>query len=108
EGMAARVRQAGNQLLLESPVVRLEREGNRIARVVYARNGREETIECDGVLSTLPLPTLVRMITPALPASVAEHAALLRYRSLKLIYIVLNREQMTDFHWVYLLDGHFR
>jgi protoporphyrinogen oxidase len=108
EGMAARVRAAGNQLLLQSPAVRLEREGNRIARVVYKRDGREEAMECDGVLSTLPLPTLVRMITPGLPGDVAAHAAKLRYRSLKLIYVVLNRDQMTDFHWVYLLDGHFR
>jgi protoporphyrinogen oxidase len=108
EGMAARVREAGNQLLLESPVVRLEREGTRIARVIYRRDGREQAVECDGVISTLPLPALVRMITPALPDSVAQHAAKLRYRSLKLIYVVLNRDQMTDFHWVYLLDGHFR
>ena len=53
---------AGNCMLLESPVVRLERDGDRIARVVYTQNGREETIECDGVLSTLPLPPLVDMI----------------------------------------------
>src|SRR6267142_5294146 len=39
EGMARRVRETGNQLLLESLVVRLEREDNRIARVVYSRNG---------------------------------------------------------------------
>ena len=32
----------------------------------------------------------------------------LRYRSLKLIYIVLKRQRMTDYHWVYLLDEHFR
>jgi protoporphyrinogen oxidase len=60
------------------------------------------------VLSTLPLPALVNMITPTLPASVAEHAAKLRYRSLKLIYITLKRPRLTDYHWVYLLDEHFR
>jgi protoporphyrinogen oxidase len=48
------------------------------------------------------------MITPALPRSVAEHARRLRYRSLKLIYITLKRPQLTDYHWVYLLDEHFR
>ena len=37
-----------------------------------------------------------------------EHAAQLRYRSLKLIYIALKRPQLTDYHWVYLLDGQFR
>ena len=111
ENMAADVRRAGNCILLESPVVRLERRGDRIARVVFSRNGRpgsEDAIDCDGVLSTLPLPQLVRMIAPALPAAVAEHASKLRYRSLKLIYIALKRPRLTDYHWVYLLDGHFR
>jgi protoporphyrinogen oxidase len=108
ENMATAVCKSGNHIFLEAPVVRLERDGDRIARVVYTRDGREQTIECDGVLSTLPLPVLVGMITPALPAQVAQHAAKLRYRSLKLIYIALKRPQLTDYHWVYLLDQHFR
>ena len=108
ENLAAAIRQKGNCVLLESPVVRIERDNGRIARVVFSRKGREESIDCDVVLSTLPLPLLVHMITPALPPSVAEHAARLRYRSLKLVYIAVNRRQLTDYHWVYLLDGHFR
>ncbi len=108
ENMATEVCKSGNHIFLESPVVRLERDGDRIARVVYSRDGREQAIECDGVLSTLPLPALVGMITPALSASVAQHAAKLRYRSLKLIYITLKRPRLTDYHWVYLLDDHFR
>ena len=108
ENMAVDVRKANNDIFLKSPAVRLEREGDRIARVVFDRNGAQETIECDGVLSTLPLPALVKMMSPALPHSVADHASKLRYRSLKLIYIALKRPVLTDFHWVYLLDEHFR
>ena len=108
EGMADEVRKAGNVIRLNTPVVRLEREGQRIARVVYKENGAEHTIECDDVLSTLPLPSLVEMMTPALPAEIRAAAAKLKYRSLKLIYIALKRKQMTDYHWVYLLDEHFR
>src|SRR3954471_14220739 len=108
ENMAAEFRGTGNCLHLESPVVRLERDGERIARVVYTHGGHEHAIECDGVVSTLPLPQLVGMIAPSLPSSVAEHAKRLRYRSLKLIYIALKRPQLTDYHWVYLLDSQFR
>jgi protoporphyrinogen oxidase len=108
ESMAASVRKNGQTIKLCSPVVRLEREGDRIARVVFRRDQHEETIECDGVLSTLPLPALVDLIQPSLPASVASHARKLRYRSLKLIYIALKRKQLTDYHWVYLLDEHYR
>jgi protoporphyrinogen oxidase len=68
----------------------------------------EHTIECDILLSTLPLPMLVNMTSPELPQTVIDHAARLRYRSLKLIYIALKRPQLTDYHWVYLLDEQFR
>jgi protoporphyrinogen oxidase len=108
ENMSAAVRAHGSCVMLESSAIRLERDGDRIARVVYTQDGREASLPCTGVLSTLPLPQLVRMMAPALPAPVAEHAARLRYRSLKLIYIALKRPQLTDYHWVYLLDGHYR
>jgi protoporphyrinogen oxidase len=109
EGMAAEICRAGGHIFLESPVVRLERSGGgRIDRVICRRNGREQAVESDVVVSTLPLPLLVNTISPGLPSTVAAHAAKLRYRSLKLIYIALKRPQLTDYHWVYLLDGHYR
>lgn len=108
EGMAGEIRSAGSEIKLGSNVVRLDREGDSIARVAYVENGEERTIECDLVISTLPLPALVRITTPPLPAPVVAHAARLRYRSLKLIYIALKRARMTDYHWVYLLDAQFR
>jgi protoporphyrinogen oxidase len=108
ENMADAVRKSGNCILLNSTVVRLEREGERVRRVIYKRDGREETIECDGIISTLPLPMLVDLIQPSLPSAVVAHAKKLRYRSLKLIYIALKRDKLTDYHWVYLLDEQFR
>jgi len=108
EGMAAEVRAQGNPILLNTPAVRLERQGDRIARVICKDGDGERALDCDLVLSTLPLPALVNMTSPAFPAPIVAHAAKLRYRSLKLIYIVLKRDRMTDYHWVYLLDEHFR
>jgi protoporphyrinogen oxidase len=108
ENMAAEVRGSGSCVRLGSTVRRVERDGPRVARVIYSNEGREHSIECDGVVSTLPLPALVAMIAPALPPAVARHASRLRYRSLKLIYIALKRPRLTDYHWVYLLDARFR
>jgi protoporphyrinogen oxidase len=108
ENMRAAVQQKGNCVMLSSPVVRLERDGDRIARVVFTQHGREEAVSCRGVLSTLPLPQLVNMFAPALPSAVAARASKLRYRSLKLIYIALKRPRLTDYHWVYLLDPQYR
>ncbi len=108
EGMAAEIAAGGNTVLLNSPAVRVERNGDAVSRVVYMADGAERTIECDILLSTLPLPALVNIMSPALPQPVRDHAARLRYRSLKLIYIALKRERLTDYHWVYLLDDDYR
>src|SRR5438128_2149292 len=67
QSMAAQVEKGGNDLRLNAPAVRLEREGDRVARVIYKENGDEQSIDCAGVLSTLPLPQLVGMMTTALP-----------------------------------------
>ncbi len=107
ESMADAIRARDNCVLLNAAAVRLERASEGITRVVFRQDGREQTIECDGVVSTLPLPALVSMMQPPLPASVSAHAARLRYRSLKLIYIALKRPRLTDYHWVYLLDEQF-
>jgi protoporphyrinogen oxidase len=108
EGMAQEVIAAGNQICLHSPAVRIERQGEKASRVIYNVNGGEQSIDCDILLSTLPLPALVNMMSPSMPQPVIDHAARLRYRSLKLIYIALKRKQLTDYHWVYLLDDDFR
>jgi protoporphyrinogen oxidase len=106
--MATEVRAAGSEIRLNARAVRLERDGDRVRRVIYAHGGEEHAIDCDVVLSTLPLPALVEMTEPSLPEHVRAHARCLRYRTLKLIYIVLKRERLADYHWVYLLDEHFR
>jgi protoporphyrinogen oxidase len=108
EGMAKEVIAGGNSVLLNSPAVRVERNGDRVSRVVYRTESGEQSVDCDILLSTLPLPALVNMTSPALPQPVIDHAARLRYRSLKLIYIALKRPQLTDYHWIYLLDEQFR
>ena len=116
EGMAREVRDGGNTIVLNAPAIRVERDpstgpaqdSGTVRRVIYKTDAGEQSIECDILLSTLPLPALVNMTTPALPTPVVEHAAKLRYRSLKLTYIALKRPQLTDYHWVYLLDDHFR
>lgn len=108
EGMAQQIQATNGELFLHAPASRLEVESDRIARVVFKRDGSEIGVPCEGVISTLPLSSLARMIVPALPSSVLEHANALRYRSLRFVYLVIDRERLTDFHWVYLLDEHFR
>ena len=108
DNMAARAKEKGACLQLNSRVTAIEHRDGRVTAVCYEQDGAVRRIECDGVVNTLPLPALVSMMQPALSDDVAGHAKRLRYRSMRLINIVLNRDRLTDFHWVYLSDRKFR
>ena len=49
--------------------MRVERDGDHgvASRVVYRPTAAKQAIDCDVVLSTLPLPALVNMTSPPLP-----------------------------------------
>jgi protoporphyrinogen oxidase len=108
DNMAARAKEKGACLQLNSRVTAIEHRDGRVTAVCFEQDGAARRIECDGVVNTLPLPALVSMMQPALSTDVVGHAQRLRYRSMRLINIVLNRDRLTDFHWVYLSDRKFR
>jgi len=55
--------------------------------------------------STLPLPVLARMAAPTPPAGVMAAAEALRFRSLLLVYLVLDRERYTPYDAHYLPEA---
>ena len=60
----------------------------------------------DRLVSTLPLPRLLAMIED-LPPAYAAAAAKLRYVSVQNLNIAVNRERVSDFHWVYFPEPEF-
>ncbi len=109
ERMAQDITSRGGLIKLGCPLRRLIRQDQRVDRVVYeSSNGREETTECEGVVSSLPLPLLVECFDSPLEPEIRAQAARLRYRSLQFCYVVVKRERVTNLHWCYLLDEAYR
>lgn len=61
----------------------------------------ERRIEADYVWSTVPLPLLARMVTPAAPKAVLDAAAALDFRAMLLVYLELPIDRFTEF------DAHY-
>lgn len=87
------------------------RTGQRVVRVVHdgAAVRRVETeagvaYDTEEVVSTLPLPVLLRSLDPAAPDTVLEHAAALRQRQVRLVGILLDRPAVTGSATVYFPD----
>ncbi|NEX60380.1 FAD-dependent oxidoreductase [Noviherbaspirillum galbum] len=60
-----------------------------------------QVVEYDNLVSTMPLPELVRIIGDAAPEEVKQAAAGLRHISVRCVNIGVARESITDKHWIY-------
>jgi UDP-galactopyranose mutase len=60
-----------------------------------------QTVKFDQLISTMPLPVLIRMLGDEVPEPVRAAAAALRHTSVKCVNIGVGREKITDKHWIY-------
>jgi protoporphyrinogen oxidase len=95
---------AGARLLLGTQLTGVEC-GSGGAKITVKGPQGEETLVARQVLSTIPLSLLVRSVRPVAPAAVLESAGALRFRSMVLIYLVLDTEQFTEFDAHYFPDA---
>jgi protoporphyrinogen oxidase len=103
------VEEKGGGVVTGAAVRKIELRDGRVAAIVYERDGKAETRAVaagDRVVSTLPVNRLVEMLDPPAPAAVLEAARLLKHKAILFVYLMLDREQVTPDHWVYLPEKH--
>jgi protoporphyrinogen oxidase len=103
EAYAAAAEAAGAELCLGSRVVGLHAPGEGSPRwaVEVEREGQTRRLEADYVWSTIPIPTVARMIRPAAPEGVLAAAAEIEYRAMILVYLELDVDRFTP------TDAHY-
>jgi protoporphyrinogen oxidase len=108
ETMRDRVVSRGIPVHLNHPCTALRHRNGRIESVVVSSDGVEREHRVDGVVSSVPLTALVRMLEPAAPAPVLAAADDLRYRSLCLVALKTTEAQPFADNWIYLHDPSVR
>jgi UDP-galactopyranose mutase len=98
----------GFQALMDGFLPHLRGElrcSTRIKSVSPARHqltlADDTRISYEHLVSTMPLPVLIRMIGDDAPAAVQEAARKLRHVSVRCINLGVGRSHITDKHWIY-------
>jgi len=101
-GYRRRIESMGGMVLTDAPAIRVHRQGNKVVRIEYRRDGQSHFIEGDEFLSTMPVTELARSVTPKAPPAVRRAIRELRYISCVFVYLKLDRDRMSPDHWIYL------
>ena len=104
---AEKIREMGNEVALETPVERIEVEGDQARRVICRKaDGSERVIECDEIINTIPLPRLLEALDPAIEQETKDAIAALRYIGIVFVYLEIDKPTVSPDHWVYLPEKH--
>lgn len=86
--------------------VKVEKIRHRRGHVecVYGRTHEGESIEFRGdhFISTMPLRSMIRALSPAAPEEIIEAANTLRYRDYLTVVLIAKREKVFPDNWIYI------
>jgi protoporphyrinogen oxidase len=97
-----RVVDRGHDVLMRHYVDRIHLAGNRVKAVTVTTPDGPRTLEADHVISTMPIRSLVRALSPAAPEGVRDAAEGLRYRDFIVVALILNRDKLFPDNWIYI------
>ena len=98
-----KVEAAGTKVIFDTPVTRLLRADGRVVAAVAESDGVTTEYAVDHVISSMPLPLLVKAMDPPPPADVLAAAEGLRFRDFLSVALVMPAEKVpwTD-NWIYI------
>ena len=91
-------------VLLNTEVVQVHHQDFQVTQVTLKnrQTGEEQTVDCGGVISSIPISFLVQQITSAPPPPVVTAAKSLKFRNTILVYLMVEGNQLFPDNWLYI------
>jgi protoporphyrinogen oxidase len=106
--MAREITRSGGAVRTGARVVGIETEGLRVVAVRVETAHGPERIPVGQLVSTMPLPELVRYLRPTMANDLRAAAARLRFRALTFVNLMLRRANFSQNTWMYVASGDLR
>ncbi len=104
ERMAEDITTRGGSVLLGSRVTRVVYHGPDDFEVAFVRDGEEQSVRADAVVSTIPLGVLARILSPSCGPEVEAASRGLIFRDLITVNLMLKRRRVSPDTWLYIQD----
>jgi protoporphyrinogen oxidase len=96
------VNQKGGEVRLDTKVIRIERDGNRIKKIVAQHEGQTYEVTGDRFISSMPVTALLARLDPPPPEEVLTAARSLSYRDFLIVSLVVDAEDLFPDNWIYI------
>ena len=98
----------GSPVHLNTEVVRVEREGTRVTKVIAKQDDRTFELTGEHFINSMPITALLHRLDPLPPEEVLAAARGLKYRDFLIVSLVVNREHLFPDNWLYIHSPEFK
>jgi protoporphyrinogen oxidase len=103
-----KIEQRNGLVRMNSEVVKIDRNGNRIESVVVACDGQTDSIPGTDFISSMPVTEFIKKLDPAPPAEVLRAADDLKYRDFLTVCLIVNKPDLFPDNWIYVHDSEVK
>jgi protoporphyrinogen oxidase len=98
------VEKRGGSIRLNSNVVTIQRNGNRIESVLVSNHGHKDGILGTDFISSMPVTEFIKKLDPPAPPHVLKAADKLKYRDFLTVCLIVNKAELFLDNWIYVHD----
>ncbi len=107
ENMLKKEEREGARFFPGRRVLKIERIDKGFEIETVNNRGRRDIFRASKVITTIPLPELVRVLHPHPPKEVQDAAASLKFRSVRFLNIMLDTRDVTPNTWLYIPEDRY-
>jgi protoporphyrinogen oxidase len=108
ERMAEEIEQHGGDVNLGWRVTSVKHDGDEVRGVIVSDGSREQIIDGDEFISSIPMTELAQSMQPSADRMVIAASNSLSYRALITVHLMLDRPQVTNDTWIYVHEPRVR
>ncbi len=105
--MSEEISRMGGKIILDAAVSSINVQNKNVESVSYTRRGITKTIDCDVVISTIPLPDLIKSFPDHLTGEIMSSVCALKFRSVRFLNILVDLPDISDNTWMYVSEGKY-
>jgi protoporphyrinogen oxidase len=102
EKFAEAVENKDGKVYLDTKVISLEREGNKIKSITAEHNGELVQYSADNFITSMPISALVARMKPQPPEEVLHAARSLKYRDFLIVSLIVDSKDLFPDNWIYI------
>ena len=106
ELIARETSQNGATMHLNAKACGISVENHVVKGVSFVKGDHQQTIDCDYLISTIPLPELASMVAPEIRFKGANGSGL-RFRSVRFLNILVDQPMISENTWTYVPEEKY-